>query len=136
MRLGLSKTQLQDSQIQLQEVDKKNFNLSKRVFIVSLFYPPRWESNVAVVSLPVKEITDLRKKLKTAREEGNNAESQKIRGLSATCVPCHSFLHLITKRINTKKAVCLSFFSPALEQTIATQQRANRRLENMNAGLN
>ncbi|XP_075876715.1 uncharacterized protein LOC142884743 isoform X3 [Nelusetta ayraudi] len=75
LRLGLSKTQLQDSQIQLQEVDEKNFNL-------------------------IKEITDLRKKLKTAREEGNNAESQKIW---------------------------------ALEQTIATQQRENRRLENMNA---
>ncbi|XP_075876716.1 uncharacterized protein LOC142884743 isoform X4 [Nelusetta ayraudi] len=77
LRLGLSKTQLQDSQIQLQEVDEKNFNL-------------------------IKEITDLRKKLKTAREEGNNAESQKIW---------------------------------ALEQTIATQQRENRRLENMNADL-
>lgn len=47
--------------------------------------------------VPVTEITDLQKKLKTVGEEGNIAQNQKIKGPSATCVQCHLFLHLMTK---------------------------------------
>lgn len=47
LRLRLSKTQLQDSQIQLEEVDKKNFNLSKKAFYLFIHFL-RVESNVAV----------------------------------------------------------------------------------------
>lgn len=97
-RLDQSKIQLQESQTQLQEVDEKNFNLSRDGFIFLLF--PPWEWRVMLLSF----LSQSRKSLiwgTNWRQPRKKETELKIKksGVRQLLVPhVNFFFNLVTKR--------------------------------------
>ncbi|KAF3858609.1 hypothetical protein F7725_011810 [Dissostichus mawsoni] len=71
-RLDLTRRQLQDSELRLQEADTKNFEMGVNIsyLLIFLFFPSLYvQNNTVAVSLLVMEIADLRTQLKKAQKK-------------------------------------------------------------------